>query len=241
MRLAKFIGRSGYCSRRAASRLIDAGSVKVNGQLAGHLNFVSDTDEISVDGKPLTVNNTKYYIAYHKPVGIDCNVSLNDSASIVHHVDMPKDTRLFPIGRLDKDSRGLILLTNDGDCCHQLLSPQYKRDKQYIVSVRAGHQRAVQGCSALDQAFVNALSSGIMLDGQLTLPCQVKLRACNEFSITLKQGLNRQIRKMVKSQGFEVIDLKRVSFANVLLDDLNEGAQRSLSLDEIAQLTTHGS
>lgn len=233
MRLAKFIALSGKCSRRAASRLIDAGVVVVNGTAADHLTFVGEKDDVVVSGKKLSISIQREYIAYYKPVGIDCNFDVDDPASLINHIEMQSHERLFPVGRLDKDSRGLLLLTNDGECCHRLLSPSYKQAKAYIVKVSPAFWRIAADRPALDNAFVQALSSGVEIDGQMTLPCSVTILADDSFEIVLTQGLNRQIRKMAKSQGFIVEDLKRVSFANVRLDGLVQGQQRSLTNQEI--------
>ncbi len=236
MRLAKFIALSGECSRRAASRLIDAGAVAVNGALADHLTFVSEKDDVVVSGKRVSLNCQREYIAYYKPIGIDCNFDVNDPASLINHIETLPSKRLFPVGRLDKDSRGLLLLTNDGECCHRLLSPSYKQPKTYIVKVSPAFWRIAQNRLALDDEFIQALSLGVEIDGQMTLPCSVAILADDVFKIVLTQGLNRQIRKMAKSQGFVVDDLKRVSFANITLDGLAQGQQRSLTEQEIESI-----
>jgi len=233
LRLAKFIGLAGVCSRRAASRLIEAGEVLVNDKVADHLTFVDDSDVVVIAKQRVTIDSDRVYVAYHKPVGIDCNFDSNDPASLLNHLSMPLKQRLFPVGRLDKDSHGLLLLTNDGECCHRLLSPTYKQRKTYIVHVSPSYTRTQAGKRTLDQHFANALEKGVMIDAQRTLPCLVTILSDSCFEIVLSQGLNRQIRKMAKTQGFVVTDLQRVAFANITLGDLGVGAQRSLSASEI--------
>jgi len=236
LRLAKYIAQAGVCSRRAASRLIDAGEAFVNGEVANHLTFVTEQDTIIVAGEAITLSAQRIYIAYHKPVGIDCNFNSDDPTSLINHIANDGPHRLFAVGRLDKDSSGLLLLTNDGECCHRLLSPLYKQAKRYIVNVRPSFERIAANDAALNSQFVSALSGGVLIDGQVTLPCQVSLLSENCFEIILTQGLNRQIRKMALSQGFIVTALQRVTFANISLDDLSTGEQRALFKDEIDEI-----
>jgi len=189
-----------------------------------------------VDGELIKAPTHRHYWLYHKAVGIDCNFNESDSDSLVNHIKQPPNIRLFPVGRLDKDSHGLLLLTNDGELCHRLLSPQFKQPKEYLVQVKPCYQRISSGQAKLDQGFARALSDGVLLDGELTLPCEVSIISDNQFIIVLKQGLNRQIRRMAQSQGFKVIDLKRRAFADLTLQDLPVGEQRQLSEKEITNL-----
>lgn len=219
MRLAKYLGHCGICSRRQASRLIDSGEVTVNGRPANHIDHVTEQDVIVVSGQRVNGIAQRHLYAFHKPVGIDCKIKPDDPSSIVHL--LPNDVRLYPIGRLDKDSRGLILITNDGALCHQLNHPEKHVEKEYYVRVD----------KMLDAHFCDRMSQGVPIDGQITLPCEVTLLDDMQFRIVLKQGLNRQIRKMAKQCGYKVVDLKRVRIATLWLDPLNiaEGELRPLS------------
>jgi len=236
LRLAKYIAQAGYCSRREACRLIESGEVVIDGKVASHLYFVTPQSKVEIGGRVLTNTQQRVYIAYHKPVGIDCNVDLNDPTSFIHHIQCPPEQRVFAVGRLDKDSSGLLLLTNDGECCHRLLSPQYKQAKTYIVNVRPAYERVQAGTDKLNQAFADTLSRGVNVDGKLTLPCNVTIISDNRFKIVLHQGLNRQIRKMALSQGFIVTELRRTHFATIALGDLPVGGQQSLSHTKIDEI-----
>jgi 16S rRNA pseudouridine516 synthase len=216
MRLAKFIGHSGYCSRKQASRYIDNGDVTVNGRAANHIDHITDKDVVEILGQLITVSSERVYYAYHKPVGIECKINADDPCSIYHH--LPKTERVYPIGRLDKDSRGLLILTNDGEFCNQMTHPDFKHQKQYQVQV----QLKPDG-TGLNGLFASTMAGGLIIDGKQTLPCQVNLIDETHFDITLTQGLNRQIRKMSQQLGFKVIDLKRVRFEQYLLAALPEG------------------
>ncbi|AOT09997.1 23S rRNA pseudouridine synthase F [Pseudoalteromonas luteoviolacea] len=224
MRLAKYLSHCGICSRRQASRLIDQGLVKVNGRPANHIDHVNEHDDIWVEGKKVMGLAPKLLYIYHKPVGIDCKLNIEDPASLIHH--LPNTTRVYPIGRLDKDSRGLLLLTNDGELCHALIHPDQHQEKEYIVTVD----------QEIDDTFCIAMSQGVPVDGHLTLPCTVKQVAEKTFVIILKQGLNRQIRKMAKHCNRRVVDLYRTRIANLTLDPntLPEGQYCQLDINTLA-------
>ncbi|KAF7767511.1 16S rRNA pseudouridine516 synthase [Pseudoalteromonas citrea] len=223
IRLAKFLGHAGVCSRRQASRLIDAGEVCVNGKLANHIDHVTTQDIIIVQGKTISALPEKQLYAYHKPVGIDCKLNIDDPTSLIHY--LPKTTRVYPIGRLDKDSRGLLLLTNDGTLCQYMLHPEHHQKKQYWVEVDR----------PIDDSFCQKMASGIPINGQITLPCEVELLTPTRFKITLQQGLNRQIRKMSHYCGYRVIDLFRVKIAGfkLNLDQLKEGQFQLITQSEL--------
>ncbi|MCF2858556.1 rRNA pseudouridine synthase [Pseudoalteromonas sp. SMS1] len=223
MRLAKYLSHCGVCSRRQASRLIDQGQVQVNGHPANHIDHVNDQDDIYVCGERVLGLAEKLLYLYHKPMGIDCKLNEDDPASLFHQ--LPSGPRVYPIGRLDKDSRGLLLLTNDGELCHALIHPDNHQEKEYVVTV---------DCE-IDAKFCQQMAQGVPVDGQLTLPCVVRLVSPNTFSIILKQGLNRQIRKMAKFCGRRVVDLNRTRIANLALDPntLAEGEVRQISLDAL--------
>ena len=229
MRLAQFISRAGWCSRKAASRLIDQQQVRVNDAIAGHLTFVDSDDIIMIATQRLTLPTTFGYVIYHKATGVDCNWRFDDPSSICHQLDF--EPRLFAVGRLDKDSHGLLLLTNDGDLCHQLLSPDFNHPKTYLVKVTPCF-----GQHDIDQTFVSLMSNGIAIKSRITKPCLVKIIAKNHFEITLTEGLNRQIRKMAQSCGYKVIDLQRVELAGISLGDLGVNQWRDLTPVEVTDL-----
>ena len=220
IRLAKYIAHAGVCSRKQASRLIDEGVVTVNNRPANHIDHVDEQDGIIVNGQVVKGAADLVYFAYHKPVGIDCKLNENDPASLIHH--LPTLTRVYPIGRLDKDSRGLLILTNDGDFCNQLIHPDFHQPKRYLVTVD----------KPINNAFCEKMAAGIPVDKQITLPCEVTKIADNQFSIILKQGLNRQIRKMAHYCGFKVIDLFRVQFSELALSNLNLPENHSIQINK---------
>jgi len=227
---------AGYCSRRQASRLIDDEKVSVNGELAGHLTFVSSNDQIVVEGKLLAVSSNLQYIIYHKPVGIDCNLQADDPDSLLHVISQLTTQRLFPVGRLDKDSCGLLLLTNDGALTNQLLSPEFKQPKCYQVTVSPSFYNRQQGNSKLTEDFIAQMNKPITIKGKQTLPCDITLIDDLSFEISLTQGLNRQIRRMCSHLGFTVTHLKRISFSGVMLGDLKESESRALISEEVDKL-----
>jgi pseudouridine synthase len=233
MRLAKFLSQAGICSRRQAGRLIDAGLVTVDGVIAGQLTFVQGQENIIADGQCAKLPNQFEYLLYNKPVGVDCVVNKNDPSSVINHLQLP--SRLFPVGRLDKDSHGLLLLTNDGHLCHQLLSPEHSHDKHYLVTVEP-HKNVADLTSATADSFITAINNGVKVKGQITKPCEITLLATNRFEIVLTQGLNRQIRRMAQAQKYNVIDLQRVSIANLQLGSLSLGSMRSLTTTELSML-----
>ncbi len=223
IRLAKYLSHAGVCSRRQASRLIDAGVVKVNGRLANHIDHVSEQDQVEVEGQLVQGLAPKYYFAYHKPVGIDCKLKADDPTSLIHH--LPAQGRTYPIGRLDKDSRGLLILTNDGELCHLLAHPDHHHEKEYWVEVD----------KPLDNDFFAQMSEGVPVDGQITKPCECTPLANTRFRIVLTQGLNRQIRKMARHCGYKVIDLLRVRVGEYELDTrrVPQGHYLELSANEV--------
>jgi 16S rRNA pseudouridine516 synthase len=208
VRLAKYIAHAGICSRKQASRLIDQGVVRVNGQAANHIDHVNDEDEVIVEGQTITGKAPMVYFAYHKPVGIDCKLNRSDAQSLIHF--LPSETRVYPIGRLDKDSRGLLILTNDGEFCNQLIHPDFHQPKRYLVTVD----------KPLNHSFCQTMAHGVPVDKHITLPCEVTQVNEQQFMITLRQGLNRQIRKMAHYCGYKVIDLYRIEIANLSIEQL---------------------
>lgn len=224
MRLARYIALAGICSRRQASRLIDEGRVEVNRAPGNHIYQVVPGDEIRIDGVPVPEIAPRVYFAFHKGVGIDSKCIPEDSSSIVHL--LPECARVYPVGRLDKDSRGLLLLTNDGALCQRLLHPDYYHEKEYRVSLD----------KPIDSQFVMRMAQGVDIGKAVTRPCEVEQVEERQFVITLTQGLNRQIRKMARALGYNVVDLQRVRIVNIGLGDLAVNTYRALSPDELSAL-----
>ncbi len=225
IRLARYIAMSGYCSRRQASRHIDAGEVMFNGRIAEHIDHVQVGDLVQLAGQTLTLKAAFSYWLFNKPVGVDCNLRAHHSASLLHL--LPLDAgRIYPVGRLDKDSHGLLLLTDDGDLCQRLIHPDFYHPKTYHVQVERD----------FDETFLRAMAMGVQLREGLTRPCQIRRIAPDQFEIVLTQGLNRQIRKMAQMLGYKVIDLQRVALANLTLDGLALAAWRQLSASEVEAL-----
>ena len=227
IRLAKYIAHAGVCSRKQASRLIDEGVVSVNDRLANHIDHVDENDIVVIDNQQIKGAAELVYFAYHKPVGIDCKLNKNDSTSLIHH--LPQLTRVYPIGRLDKDSRGLLILTNDGEFCNQLIHPDFHQPKRYLVTVD----------KPINNEFCEKMAAGVPVDKQVTLPCEVTKIANTQFSIVLKQGLNRQIRKMAHYCGYKVIDLCRVQFSELTLKALNLPEGQYIQINKTDILKPH--
>lgn len=223
-RLNKAIGTTGYCSRREADTLIEKGRVTINGKIAGLGDRVMPNDQIRVDGKLLTENDNLVYIMLNKPVGITCTTDTRFDDNVVDFIKHPE--RIFPIGRLDKPSEGLLLLTNEGDIVNKILRAGNKHEKEYIVKV----DRHVT------DEFVKRMGSGIPILDTVTKRCQVERLSRFEFRIILVQGLNRQIRRMCEYLGYEVVALQRIRIMNLTLGDLPVGQWRDLTKQELAIL-----
>ncbi|MEI7595613.1 MAG: 23S rRNA pseudouridine(2604) synthase RluF [Bacteroidota bacterium] len=220
-RLNKFISETGLCSRREADRLIENGNVIVNGTIALMGLKVTSSDEITVNGKPLNKKKAPLYIAFNKPVGIICTTDTEISDNIVDYINHPE--RIFPIGRLDRPSQGLILMTNDGDIVNKILRAGNNHEKEYIVSTR----------QPITPAFIQKMKSGIPILDTVTKKCFVEQIAKNTFRIILTQGLNRQIRRMCTFLNYEVTKLERIRIMEVTLKDLPIGKWRYLNQSEI--------
>ncbi len=230
MRLNKFISDSGLCSRREADRLIASRRVTLNGQVAGIAAIWADGDEVRVDDAPLrprssaTGSRQHVYIALNKPVGITCTTETSVKGNIVDFVDHAR--RVFPIGRLDKDSEGLILLTSNGDIVNELLRSENNHEKEYLVGVNR----------AVTPEFLAGMARGVRVHGQMTKPCRTRKIAKFGFAIVLTQGLNRQIRLMTDAFGYRVTQLRRVRIVNVQLGALRVGQWRNLTEAELRGL-----
>jgi len=229
MRLNRYISDTGHCSRREADRLIGEGRVTVNGQRAGIGAEVGEGDVVLLDGQPLKQRvvargRRHVYIALNKPVGITCTTESAVKDNIVDFVDHAQ--RIFPIGRLDKDSEGLILLTSNGDIVNAILRAENGLEKEYLVAVN----------HVVTPEFLRGMSRGVPIHGQTTLPCKTGKLGRFGFRIVLKQGLNRQIRLMAAHFGFRVKQLQRVRIGSVRLGHLKPGQWRNLTDAELAGL-----
>ncbi|WP_298320096.1 23S rRNA pseudouridine(2604) synthase RluF [uncultured Aquimarina sp.] len=206
-RLNKFLSEVGYCSRREADKLIDQGRVTINGKVPEMGTKVALGDEVRVDGEVINKPKEKHvYLAFHKPVGIVCTTAQNEKDNIIDYINYPK--RIFPIGRLDKPSEGLILLTSDGDIVNKILRARNNHEKEYIVTVN----------KLISPQFIKRMGNGIPILDTVTRKCEVEQINKYDFRIVLTQGLNRQIRRMCEYLGYEVIRLKRIRIMNISLD-----------------------
>ncbi|MFD1008610.1 23S rRNA pseudouridine(2604) synthase RluF [Oceanisphaera ostreae] len=225
-RLNKYISETGICSRREADRLIEQGRVKVNGEVAGMGVKVSDADAVQVNGKPLRAKPQAVYLVYNKPIGITCTTDSAIAENIVDAVNYK--ARIFPIGRLDKPSSGLILLTNDGDIVNKILRAGNAHEKEYIVSMD----------KPITDDFIARMGAGVPILDTITKPCKVKKIGPKTINIILTQGLNRQIRRMAEYLGFSVTSLKRVRIMNIELGGLKPGQWRYVSASELALINS---
>ncbi|ABR50766.1 RNA-binding S4 domain protein [Alkaliphilus metalliredigens QYMF] len=233
MRLNNFISSTGKCSRREADELIKQKKVTVNGKIATLGCKVDPGDQVMLKGKPLQAKNNDVYIALNKPVGITCTTERHIRGNIIDFINHPE--RIFPIGRLDKDSEGLILLTNDGSIVNEILAEENKHEKDYIVTVN----------KKITPSFIEGMSKGVKIYNPVknkdTMTKRCKLVRINDrtFKITLCQGLNRQIRRMCTHFGYRVVKLKRVRIMNLTLKDLTIGKWRNLTEEEVKDLRSN--
>jgi 23S rRNA pseudouridine2604 synthase len=224
LRINKFISETGYCSRREADKLVDSGRVTINGEAAQLGSQAELGDDVRVDGHRIGEQKRHVYIALHKPVGITCTTELHIKGNIVDFVGHKE--RIFPIGRLDKDSEGLILLTNDGDVVNPILRSEGKHEKEYLVTVD----------KPVTDAFLKGMASGVHILGSMTLPCVVTRVTDRVFRIILTEGRNRQIRRMCEAFGYHVRKLQRQRIMNIKLGGLQVGKWRDLSEEEKKEL-----
>lgn len=221
MRLNRFLSEAGVCSRREADRLAEAGRVTVDGRPAVLGQRVKGDERIAVDGRTIRLQEKKVILAVHKPVGVVCTTSDKDRApNIVELVRYP--LRVYPAGRLDKDSEGLLLLTNDGSLMDALLRARNGHEKEYLVETD----------KPVTEAFLRGMAAGVPMLGTVTKPCKTERIGINTFRIVLTQGLNRQIRRMCEYFGYRTVKLKRVRIVNIRLGSLAPGAYRELTPDE---------
>lgn len=226
-RLNKYLSDAGVCSRRAADAAIEAGDVMVNGKLAVMGMKVTADDLVTFKGKPVSnANKKQILIAYNKPAGIVCTAEKREKNNIIDHLNYPE--RIYPIGRLDKDSTGLLLLTNQGDLVNRIMRAVNAHEKEYIVTVDKD----------ITADFIKKMAAGVYLDELevTTRKCQIKKLAPKKFSIILTQGLNRQIRRMCQALGYKVVTLKRIRIMNIELGDLKVDTYRDVTTHELKQL-----
>ena len=225
VRINKYLSEIGYCSRRAADKLIQEGRITVNGKLVEMGLKVTPADEITVDGDVVDQTGVKpVYIAFNKPVGIVCTTDTRvEKDNIIDFINFP--TRIFPIGRLDKPSEGLIFLTNDGNIVNKILRARNQHEKEYVVTVNR----------PITEEFIQKMAAGVPILDTVTRPCKVKQTHKKEFRIILTQGLNRQIRRMCEYLDYRVVNLKRVRIMNVSLD-IGKGKWRHLTKKEITEI-----
>lgn len=224
MRINKFLSEAGIVSRRGADKWIEDGRITINGVRAELGSKVEPGDDVRADGKPVKHEDPYVYIALNKPVGITSTTERHIQGNIVDFVNHP--LRIFHIGRLDKDSHGLILLTNDGDIVNEILRAENEHEKEYIVKVDL----------PITTDFLKDMSEGVEILDTKTLPCKVEKLSSNIFKITLTQGLNRQIRRMCNALGYEVKSLQRVRIMNISIDGLSIGQWRDLTKVELNEL-----
>lgn len=225
MRLNKYLSEKGLCSRREADAWIDAGRVRINGVIAGLGTPVENSDEVQVDGRVVSSRSKPHVtIAFNKPVGVTCTTEARVRDNIIDFIG--HEQRIFPIGRLDKDSEGLILLTSDGDIVNALLRAEHGHEKEYLVTV----DRPVT------EGFLASMQRGVNILETRTLPCKAWQIGPRRFRIVLTQGLNRQIRRMCEHFGYEVTALQRTRFVNIELGNLQLGYWRDLTPVEMLQL-----
>jgi 23S rRNA pseudouridine2604 synthase len=227
IRLNKYLSEIGYCSRRAGDKLIESGRVFINNEVASLGQKINITDEIKIDDKLIEVKTKrKIYLALNKPIGIVCTTDTRvEKDNIIDFINYPE--RIFPIGRLDKPSSGLILLTNDGDIVNKILRTEHNHEKEYIVKVD----------KPLSQTIIDRMSKGVPILDTITKECVIKKLSSNEFKIILTQGLNRQIRRMCEYFNYKVVSLDRTRIFNIKLD-LPLVEYRELTNEEISSLNT---
>ena len=225
MRLNKYLSDAGYCSRREADRLVEAGKVLINGLPAVMGQKVMEGDRVEIDGQVISRNDRLILLAFNKPKGIVCTTDrVREKNNIIDYIGYPE--RIYPIGRLDKDSEGLILLTNDGSLVNHILKASQYHEKEYVVRVE----------KPVTEEFLAGMASGVPILDTVTRPCKVRRLNDYTFSIVLTQGLNRQIRYMCRYFDYHVRHLKRVRIMNIQLGSLEKGKYREVTASELANL-----
>ncbi len=224
IRINKFLSEAGVCSRREADRALEAGQIRIGERVAVLGDRVRETDTVYYKGKPVRREEERILIAFHKPKGVVCTTSKKEGVNIVDFIGYPK--RIYPVGRLDKDSTGLILLTNDGDIVNKMMRSGNRHEKEYVVTVNRD----------ITDDFIMQMSKGVPILDTVTRPCKVWKTGTREFRIILTQGLNRQIRRMCETLGYQVKTLKRLRIMNICLGSLKEGTYRDVTPEEWSEL-----
>ncbi|AOZ93705.1 pseudouridine synthase [Paenibacillus crassostreae] len=224
MRINKFISETGYCSRRATNRLITDGRITINGVICEPGDEVAPGDTVLIDGESIPSKEDPVYIVLNKPVGITCTAASHVSGNIIEFVNHP--SRIFAIGRLDKASEGLIILTNDGDIVNKMMRSENGHEKEYVVTVD----------KIIAEEFLHQMSNGVDILGVTTKRCAMLKLNDYEFRIILTQGLNLQIRRMCKALGYRVLKLERIRIMNITIDGLEQGQWRDLTDEELRLL-----
>ena len=226
VRINKYLSEAGVCSRRGADRLIEEGRVSVNGTLAFLGSVVKNSDEVRLDGELVSKKTDKILIAFNKPRGIVCTTAdpKSKDVNIIEYINYPE--RIFPVGRLDKDSEGLILLSNDGDLSNKIMKARNFHEKEYEVEVD----------KPFDDEFLKRMSEGVPILDTVTRKCTLKRTGKTSFNIILTQGLNRQIRRMCEYFGYKVVRLKRIRIMNIKLGNLKAGTYRNITDKEYEEL-----
>lgn len=226
IQINKFISNSGHCSRRAADKLIEEGRVTINGQPALATSRVQRGDKITVDDEYIKNKKSDFlYLAFNKPVGVTSTTDPTDKSNIIYYINHPK--RIFPIGRLDKDSQGLILLTDDGDIVNKILRAGNRHEKEYLVTVD----------KSITPEFLSKMQTGVRILDTVTQPCRIRQVGNKKFNVVLTQGLNRQIRRMCEALNYKVESLNRIRIMHIQLDSLPIGKWRKLLPSEMEKLT----
>ena len=226
VRINKFLSEAGVCSRREADRQVEAGNVLIDGRVAATGDRVCPGQKVYYNGKEVTKEEEMILIAFNKPVGIVCTAEKREKNNVIDYINYPK--RIYPIGRLDKDSKGLLLLTNNGDIVNKMMRSGNMHEKEYIVTVN----------KPVSDSFIRGLAGGVPLVelGVTTRKCHVKKLSSRIFKIILTQGYNRQIRRMCEYFGYRVVELQRVRIMNIELGDLKEGGYRDVTEEEYKKL-----
>lgn len=223
MRINKLLSNYGICSRTEANRFIEENRIIVNGKHCAPGQWVEEEDNILIDDEPISLKH-KIYIALNKPVGITCTAEKTVESNIISFMDYPD--YIFPVGRLDKASQGLILMTNDGELANKILESENEHEKEYIVTLN----------KTFDEFFMRGMSEGVKISGVNTKPCKVSRISEDTFNIVLTQGLNKQIRRMSKAFGYTVVRLERIRIINIKIDGIDNGMWRYLTEEEIIEL-----
>ena len=224
VRINKYLSQAGICSRRQADTYVEEGRVEVDGEVAVSGTKVLPGQSVTFDGKPVKIQEDLIFLAFHKPRGIVCTASKEEKDNIIDYINYP--TRIYPVGRLDKDSEGLLLMTNEGELVNRILRARYGHEKEYLVTVD----------KPIDSEFVRKMSAGVKILDTVTRPCEVEKTGKMSFRIILTQGLNRQIRRMCEALGYQVQTLKRVRMLNITLDGLKTGEYREVTAAERQKL-----